>query len=94
VNIGTARRESRSVFEEGDRRVVIVNAQSIEGFCERFVGGVLRFLSQRSGSNQAERGKSNRRLPLALVGKTDGNSQSIRRKDDGSLAQAVIWDVR
>jgi hypothetical protein len=48
-----------------------VNAQSIEGFCERCVCGVFLFLSlflsERGGGNQAERGKSNWRLPLLLV---------------------------
>lgn len=67
MNIGAIRRESRGFLKERDGCVVVANPQGIERSCERFVRGVFLFLSQRGGGNQAERSKSNRRLPLVLV---------------------------
>jgi hypothetical protein len=77
VDIGAIRRESRGFFEEGDGRIVVASPQGIEGARERFVRGVVTVLSQRGGGNQAERCKSNRRLPPVLVGRPAENSPEM-----------------
>jgi hypothetical protein len=68
ANIGAVRRERGRLFEKRDGGIVIVKPQGTEGFRKRFVGGVFNVLGQRDGGNQAERCKSNRRLPLVSVG--------------------------
>jgi hypothetical protein len=68
ADIAAVRRERRGLFEKRDGGVVIVKPQGVEGFRKRFVGGVFNVLSERGGGNQAERCKSNRRLPLVSVG--------------------------
>jgi hypothetical protein len=68
ADIGAVRGEGCGLLEKRDGGVVVVNPQGIEGFRKGFVGGVFSVLSERGGGNQAERCKSNRRLPLVSVG--------------------------
>jgi hypothetical protein len=77
VDIRALRRESRCLFEERDCCVVVASPQGVEGVRERFVREVLSVLSQRGGGNQAQRCKSNRRLPLVLVGLPAENSPEM-----------------
>src|ERR1700733_7716338 len=70
MDIGPFRRQCRGFLEKRDGGVVVLKPQGIECFGQRFVCGVFLLLSQRGGGDQAERGKSNRCLPLALVGKS------------------------
>jgi hypothetical protein len=74
ADIGAAGGECGSAFEVRYRGVIVVPAQFVEGFGQRLPGGIVGFLSQRGGGNQAESGEANWSLPLALVGPGRGNS--------------------
>jgi hypothetical protein len=53
ADIGAIRRRASRLFEEGYGGVVIVRAQSVKGFCQRFVGRVFDWLlRQRGNANQ------------------------------------------
>jgi hypothetical protein len=56
VDIGAVGRKGGGFPEERNSRVIVVNPEGIECFCQRFVRGIVLFLSQRGGGNQAERG--------------------------------------
>lgn len=65
VDVSAAGRAYGCLFEVCDRGVIIVLAQFVEGFGQRFVSGIFRFQSQRGGCDQKEGGEANWSLPLA-----------------------------